>query len=107
MPGGFFLVAQSYSAGKWAELTVIGYDPNQKVFTHTSFKGSGKTEVWKGTADDNTWIWTKNETVDGKPVTERLTIDKTSATSYSFKVDMEPEGGSWSTVVEGSGIKTK
>jgi hypothetical protein len=107
MPGECFLVAHSYSGGKWVELTVIGYDPNEKAFTHTSFKASGKAEVWKGTADDDTWIWTKKETVGGKPVTERLTINKTSPTSYSFQVDMEPEGGSWSTVAEGSGIKTK
>jgi hypothetical protein len=107
MPGESFLVARSYSGGKWAELTVIGYDPNEKVFTHTSFNASGKTEAWKGTADDNTWVWTKKETVGGKPVTERMTINKTSPASYSFKVEMEPEGGGWSTVVEGSGVKTK
>ena len=107
MPGESFLVAHSYSGDKWVELTVIGYDPKEKVFTHTSFNASGKTEVWKGTADENTWIWTKKERVDGKPVTERLTINKTSPTSYSFKVEMEPEGGSWSTVAEGSGTKTK
>ena len=106
MPGGFFLVARSYSGGKWVELTVIGYDPNENVFTHTSFSGSGKTEIWKGTAGDNTWIWTKKETVGGKPVTQRMTITKISPASYSFKVEMEPEGGSWSTVSEGSGIKT-
>jgi hypothetical protein len=107
MPDEFFLVAQSYSGGKWAELTVIGYDPNEKIFTHTSFNASGKTEVWKGTAEENTWIWTKKETVRGKPVIERMTINKTSPTSYSFKVEMEPGGGNWSTVVEGAGIKTK
>ena len=33
MPGEFFLVSNSYSGGKWMELTVIGYDPNEKVFT--------------------------------------------------------------------------
>jgi hypothetical protein len=105
--GELFLVGNSYSGGKWVELTVIGFDPNEKVFTRTSFSASGKTEVWKGTADDNTWIWTKKETVDGKQVTDRVTINRTSQTSYSFKVEMEPEKGSWSTVVEGSGLKTK
>ena len=106
MPGEFFLVSNLYSGGKWWELAVIGYDPDEKVFTRTTFNASGKTEVWKGTADDNTWIWTKKEKVDGKPVTERLTINRTSQTSYSFKVEIEPERGSSSIVVEGSGIKT-
>ena len=107
MPGEFFLVAQSYAGGKWMELTVIGYDLNERVFTHTSFNASGKAEIWKGTADDRAWVWTKKGAVNGKPVTERMTINKTSPTSYSFKVEMEPEGGGWSTVVEGSGTKTK
>ena len=106
MPGEFFLVSNSYSGGKWVELTVIGYDPNEKVFTRATFNASGKTEVWKGTADDNAWIWTKKEKVDGKPVTERLRINRTSQTSYSFKVEIEPEKGGSLTVVEGSGTKT-
>jgi len=106
MPLEFFLVSNSYSGGKWEELTVIGYDPNEKIFTRTCFSASGKTEVWKGTADDNTWIWTKKEKMDGKPATERLTINRTSQTSYSFKVEIEPERGSSLTVIEGSGIKT-
>ena len=106
MPGEFFLVCNSYSGGKWAELTVTGYDPDEKVFTRTSFNAAGKTEVWKGTADDNTWTWTTKEKVDGKPVTERVTINRTSQTSYSFKVEVEPERGSSLTVVEGSAIKT-
>jgi hypothetical protein len=48
MPGGFFLLAYSYAGGKLAELTVIGYDANAKVFTHTSYTSSGKTELWRG-----------------------------------------------------------
>src|SRR4029453_1196243 len=102
MPGGFFLLAHSYSGGKLAELTVIGYDSNDKVFTHTSFSSSGRTQLWKGVAENDSWIWTKNETVDGKPVTERLTIKKTSSDSYSFVQDMKPaKEGKWFTVAEG------
>jgi hypothetical protein len=108
MPGGFFLLANSYSAGKLAEMTVIGYDANGKVFTHTSFTSSGKTELWRGVAENDNWTWTKDETVKGKPVTERLRIRKTSPNSYSFVQEMKPaKEGNWFTVAEGTGTRSK
>jgi Protein of unknown function (DUF1579) len=108
MPGGFFLLAQSFSGEKLAEVTVIGYDSNQKVFTHTSFKSTGETELWRGTAEGDSWIWTKEEKVGGKPFEDRLAIKKKSSNSYSFVVEMKPaDGDTWSTVAEGTGTKTK
>jgi Protein of unknown function (DUF1579) len=107
MPGGFFLLVHSYSAGKLAEVTVIGYDSNDKVFTHTSFTSNGQTELWKGAAENDSWTWTKEETVRGKPMTQRLTIKKTSSKSYSFAQDMKPAGGDWFTVAEGTGTRTE
>jgi hypothetical protein len=108
MPGGFFLLANSYSAGKLAEVTVIGYDANDKAFTHTSFTSSGRTELWRGVAENDSWIWTRDETVDGKPVTERLTIRKTSSNSYSFVQEMKPaKEGNWFTVAKVTGIRSK
>jgi hypothetical protein len=108
MPGGFFLLAQAYSGNKLAEVTIIGYDSDQKVFTHTSFKSSGETELWRGTAEGDSWIWTKEEKIGGKPFENRLAIKKKSSNSYSFAVEMKPaDGDSWSTVAEGTGTKTK
>ena len=107
MPGGFFLLAHSYSGGKLAEVTIIGYDSEQKNFTHTSFKSSGETELWKGTAEGDSWNWTKEEKIGGKPFEERLAIRKKSSNSYSFVVERKPaDGDSWSTVAEGEGTKT-
>ena len=108
MPGGFFLLAHSYSAGKLAEVTVIGYDPKDKVCTHTSFTSSGTTELWKGVAENDSWTWTRDETVDGKPMTERLRITKTSPNSYLFVQEMKPaKEDNWFTVAEGTGTKSK
>ena len=108
MPGGFFLLVHSYSGGKLDNITVIGYDSREKVFTHTSFTSSGQTELWKGTADNDSWTWTRDATVDGKPVVERLAIKKTSPDSYAFVVEMKPgDSATWSIVAEGTGAKTK
>jgi hypothetical protein len=98
----------SHFRAKLAEVTVIGYDSNQKVFTHTSFKSTGETELWRGTAEGDSWIWTKEEKVGGKPFEDRLAIKKKSSNSYSFVVEMKPaDGDTWSTVAEGTGTKTK
>jgi hypothetical protein len=105
MPGEFFLVAHSYSEGKLANMTVIGYDTEQKVFTHTSYNSTGETELWKGTAEDGVWTWTRDRKIKGKPGEERLTIHQISPTSYSFIVELAPEGGTWSTVAKGTGTK--
>ena len=109
MPGGFFLLAHSYSEGKLAELTIIGYDSEEKVFTHTSYdSASGKIERWRGTAGDDTWSWTRDTTIKGKPGEVRLTIKKTSPRSYSFVEDVKPsEARDWSAVAEGTGTKTE
>jgi hypothetical protein len=36
MPGGFLLQAHSYVEGKLSELTIIGYDAEEKALTNTS-----------------------------------------------------------------------
>ena len=109
MPGGFFLLAHSYSEGKLAELTIIGYDSEEKVFTHTSYdSASGKIERWRGTAGDDTWSWTRDTTIKGRPGQVRLTIRKTSPRSYSFVEDVKSsEARDWSAVAEGTGTKTE
>jgi len=106
MPGGFFLVARSYEGNQWRGMTIIAYDENAKVFTHTTYSASGEIEVLKGTAQGDTETWSADRQVKGKPVKERMTIKKVSPVLYTFKFEMAPEGGDWSLVYEGQGNKT-
>jgi hypothetical protein len=109
MPGGFFLLAHSYADGRLVELTVIGYDAEEKAFTHTSYGAGGKIERWLGTADSDTWTWTRDgRPVDGKPAKVRLRIQKTSSRSYSFTQDVKAgDTADWATVAEGTGVKSQ
>jgi len=108
MPGEFFLLAHSYADGKLAELTIIGYDSEEKAFTHTSYSAAGKIERWRGTAGDDIWTWIRDTTIKGKPGQVRLTIKKISPRSYSFVEDVKAsEARDWSAVAEGTGTKTK
>jgi hypothetical protein len=109
MPGGFFLLAHSYADGKLAELTIIGYDAEEKAFTHTSYSAGGKIERWLGTAERDTWTWTRDgRPVDGAATKVRLTIKKTSPRSYSFVQDVKKaDADAWSIVAEGTGVKSE
>src|SRR5262252_5696386 len=40
MPGGFFLLVHEYSGAKLTGVTIIGYDSQEKVFTHTKFNST-------------------------------------------------------------------
>jgi hypothetical protein len=102
------LSGHSYAGGKLAGVTIIGYDSEHKMFTHASYNSTGETELWTGTAQSDSWVWTRQRQLNGKPVDERLNIKRTSPTSYSFSVEIKPtDGDSWSTVAEGVGTKTK
>lgn len=107
MPGEFFLVAHSYDQNKWVGLTIIAYDENAKVFTHTSYSASGDVEVMKGTAQGDTVIWSADSKVKGRPVRERMTIKKVSPVLYTFTFEIAPDPGDWSLVYEGKGVKTQ
>jgi hypothetical protein len=105
MPGGFFLVARSYEGDKWVGMTIITYDADAKVLTHTTYQASGRVEVMRGTTQGDTVTFYQDGKVKGKPVKERMVIKKVSPVLYTFKFEIAPEGGDWSVVYEGKGDK--
>src|SRR6266496_1320651 len=97
---------ESSERDKWSGLTIIGYDENRKVFSHTSYTATGKIETMDGTVQGDTETWSGDRKVDGKPTKQRMTIKKLSPTRYAFKLEMAPENGNWSLVYEGQAVKT-
>lgn len=104
MPGGFFLVAHSYHQDSWVGLTVISYDEDAGSFAHASYSGAGTVEVMRGTAVGNTVVLSGK--VGGRAAQQRMTIEKISPELYTFKLEVASEGGDWSLVYEGRGVKT-
>jgi hypothetical protein len=108
MSGGFYVVCHSDfkgTMGSGVSLSVMGYSPDDKVYTYREFNSMGEFEDSKGTADGDTWTWTAEEKMGGATMKGRFTMKMTSATSYNFAYDMSQDGTKWSTVMEGKASK--
>ncbi len=107
--GNFFQIRtheEQNSAGKHASLSVIGYDPDKRVYTVYSFNGEGGISQSEGVLSGDTWIWSKAYKINGQLIKTRTIIKPTSASSYEFKWDIAPAGSNWITVQEGKATKT-
>jgi len=111
MDGGFFVVMhndfKSDSMGSGTGISVMGYDPQEKVYTYHEFNSMGEAFEAKGTVEGDTWTWTNEMKMGPKTVKTRFTEKILSPTSYSFKFEMSPDGATWDTVMDGKATKTK
>jgi len=108
MDGGYFLVTHSEfngAMGKGTETSYMGYDTNDKVYTYDSFNTMGEANHSRGTVDGDTWNWHSEEKMGGQMMKGRFTLKVISATSYTMKFEMSPDGTTWTTVMEGKGTK--
>jgi len=108
MEGGFFLVSrseESMPAGKAKGLAIFGYDNDGKAYTYQAFNSMGEAEHARGALEGNIWTWTNEQKMGDKLMRGRFTVKTISPTAYEFKFEMAPEGGDWSTVMEGKATK--
>jgi hypothetical protein len=109
-PGGFFLVTHSSGTGPMGPLTemeVMGYDTKEQVYTYDGFNSAGEHEVYKGTVDGDTWIWTGNSDFGGKVLKGRFVVKVVSPTVYTYRFDYSPDGTAWTNILEGKSTKTE
>ena len=110
MEGGFFLVAHvdvKGAMGSGSGISVMGYNPDEKMYTYDGFNSWGEAEHAKGTLEGDTWTWNSESKMMGQPMKTRFTIKQLSPTSYSFKFEMAGADGAWSTVMDGKATKAQ
>ena len=85
-------------------IAIHSYSPMAGAYTYYGIESNGMamTTIPKGTRDGKTWIYNDDSEM-GK---SRYTIVQTSETSYTFKWELEGEGGQWMTVMEGKSVKS-
>ena len=109
MDGGFFVVIHSTydggAMGKGTALAVMGYDPDQKVYTYDEYNTQGEAVHSKGTVDGDTWTWVNDMKMGPKTIKGRFTMKIVSPTLYNYKYEMSEDGTKWNMVMEGKDTK--
>ena len=108
MDGKFFLVLHSEfkgAMGDGSSLSIMGYDPEHKVYTYTEYNSMGQVEHSTGTLDGNTWTFTSDENFNGQMMKGRFTMNTASPKEYTYKYEMSKDGMEWTTVMDGKATR--
>ncbi len=110
--GGFALKCDSKGSGPMGPVegaSLVGYSGEEKVYTVYGIDSTGMvpTTVSKGSVQGDTWVFTDESKMGGKMVKTRYTMKQLTPASYTFKWEMQGEGGAWSTVMEGKSTKVQ
>lgn len=111
MPGGFFLVGHSdfkmppEVGGDGKEVSYMGYDANENVYTFDSYNSGGRRNTSKGTLTGDTWALNSSQVYGGQEIKQKMTIKQLSPTSYTFKFEVSVDGTNWMTFMEGKATK--
>jgi hypothetical protein len=108
--GGFAIVCHSEGTGPMGatkSLGILGYSAEEKVYTYYGLDNSGMvpTTVSKGSLTGDTWVYTDESKMGGKPMKSRYTMKQLSPTSYTFKWEMQDDKGAWATLMDGKATK--
>lgn len=110
LPGGFFVESREEFKGPPADssdLSIMGYNPDDKVYTYRAFTDSGEASSYTATVNGDTWTWTGDEKMGGQSFKGKYTINVLTPTTYHFRFEMSPDGATWMTVMEGKATKSK
>ena len=84
---------------------VMGYNPEDKVYTYNVYNSLGEHQVALGHINGNTWTWESEEKLNGVVIKGRYTIVETSPNSYTLKSEVADPNGGWATVMEGKATR--
>ena len=106
--GKFSVVCHTEGEGPMGAMKSIGimsYSPELGVYTYygTESTGMAMTSVPKGKIDGKTWVYNDEMTMGEATMNSRYTIVETSASSYTFKWQMQSPDGEWMTIMQGKG----
>ena len=106
--GGFSLVCRSEGkgpAGPMKGLSVIGYNPEKKVYTFYGVDNSGWSGLSEGTTDGKKWTYTSTETMGGQTMQGRFTLTPVSDKKMTFVWEMSQDGKTWTSLMTGESTK--
>ena len=112
MLGDFFVIFhrdERDATGPVKEIGIMGYDPEQKVYTYEQFSDQGERVTATGTVSGDTWVllWPATDAAKegGKRLKGRFTLKEVSPTSYTSTEEISIDGGPWTKIGEGKATK--
>jgi uncharacterized protein DUF1579 len=108
--GGFALVCHSegkMQEGTWKGLSIMSYDPGEKTYTYFETNTLGENVFSRGTVEGDTWTWTSESKMGGKPVRQRFTLKQVSADSSTYKFEMGSGDEPLKVIMEGKQTRVK
>jgi len=105
MEGSFFLVCRvdfkSASMGSGSGISILGYSPEDKIYTYREYNSWGESMESKGSVEGDTWVWTSDEKMGNTVTKGRFTMKFTSPAAYTFTYEMSSDGAKWSDIMDG------
>ena len=107
---GFFLKCTGEGKdpmGTTKGLGLLGYDPENKVYTYYGADSRGMGMGGEGTLAGKVWTYTSSMKMKDKVIKSRWIMTEASPTEYSGKWEMADDKGNWMTMAEGKSTKAK
>jgi hypothetical protein len=108
--GSFALVCHTegkMQEGTYKELSVMSYDPAEKTYIYFEITSSGEHVFARGTVEGDTWTWTSESKMGGKPARSRFTLKQVSADLASYKFEMSFGDAPMAQLMEGKQTRVK
>jgi Protein of unknown function (DUF1579) len=108
--GKFAVVCKSegeMAAMKIKGLEVMGYDQGEKTYTYFETNTMGENVFSRGTVDGDTWTWTGESKMEGKPVHTRFTLKRVSQDTATYKFEMSTGSDPLAVIMEGKQTRQK
>jgi hypothetical protein len=109
--GGFFLQCRTTEKGPMGErqgLLVIGYDPVNKNYPRSVFRGDGRIISGASTIDGNSWTYAGKFSVGGKQYLSRATTTfAADMMSAARKGEISADGNTWTPSYEDKFTKSQ
>jgi hypothetical protein len=87
---------------------IYRYDSGRGVYTYHGQESTGEAEDSTGSVDGDTWTWTSTPTPEGgKAMKGRFSVRETSPDSYDFRFEIAAQDADWTTVMQGTAVRSK
>ena len=110
LPGKFAVLCKSEGnmmGGQYQALSVMSYDMSEKSYIYYETNNWGENVYSHGSVDGDTWTWTNESQMNGKPFRGRFTLKRLSPDSATFTFDASMGSDPLANIMQGKQTRQK